>query len=454
MVCMVSDLPSRKSASQAGEAAAFHDRKPLPDSGLISVSGKFSMLRIALTSRCHNRCLFCGFHGPRATPPTQVDMSMEDLDLLIQRLPSFSGAIELAGNGEPSLLENLPERIGKLRRAYPGSYIFCITTLNIEREAGYMANLFEVGLDSLRISCCGYNREEYGRAHGYDGFSALCRNIETIKTLPERHRRKIAVNTYVHTDGTVPVGKNEFYGFLKRNGIPSLLQNYVNSFQGRTDLPSYWGEKPPPHPCSAIWGGRAGMLNIRANLDIVPCPFAFDRSDMAWGNLRHDSLEKIFCSPAYTAFSQAMWNRDLEAFPLCAACDQPNFPSSQAELFRLAAYEASRLYGREVFFWGMGEAYRMYKIFFNHCKPLAMLSDFAGNDAGKVDGIPVRHPDAVLGQRDEHDPIRPVVVFAYPPNNRKIVAAIREKYPEYASCIILAHANLHREQSSDAFIPL
>jgi hypothetical protein len=219
--------------------------------------------------------------------------------------------------------------------------------------------------------------------------------------------------------------KEAFMAFASARGISCLSRVHGDSRQGRITTGSINGSPViPPWPCDVVWGERAGELIIGWNLDILPC-CAVVSHDMVLGSLRESTLNEIFDSGLYRRFYQQHWAGELHDFPLCRACTTRHRRSSPEELMRLTAWQADALEGREVYFWGCGEAWRRYQNFFSRTKPLAVLLDAENPLPANIAELPVLSPDAVLRLNRKI----PLIIFASSPNNRKIAENIRKKYP-------------------------
>jgi MoaA/NifB/PqqE/SkfB family radical SAM enzyme len=414
----------------------FTDNFPLPDHGLFGVRGAFAKIFLELTSLCNNRCVFCVSWqkpaGPRGT------MSKEDMERVFTAIPDFRGSVILHMGGEAFILPDLPERCALIKRHWPHCRLHMTSTFNVDHGREYLATLVASGLDSLCISCYGYDREDYRKIHGNDAFEALCRNIERLGGLPERRGKDLTLNVMDNVECFLSIRdhvrkKEAFVAFASANGIAWLDRMSGDSRQGRlptgnipsgSDATTEPSSIMPAWPCDVVWGERAGELIIGWNLNILPC-CAIVSHDMVLGNLRESSLEVIFSSDLYRRFYQQHWSGALQDFPLCRACTTRHRGSSPEELMRFIARQADILEGREVYFWGCGEAWRRYGNFFSRTKPLAMLLDMENALPAEIAGLPVFSPSVAL----HPDQKIPLVIFASPPNNRTIAETISGKYP-------------------------
>lgn len=407
----------------------FSVDKPLPDYGLFGVHRKFRRISVQLTSRCHNKCTFCSI--PDNSIRKNGIMGLEEFTCVLRALPDFRGRILLALNGESFLLDNLPEYCALTRRHWPHASIQLITTLNIDRGPEYLASLFASGLDSLQISCYGYTATQYAAVHGVDRFDDLCANIRYLATVPDIQQRDVRLFVFTNSLSSYATPETasdmvKFLRFAAVHGVSATDLRQQHSWQGRVKNATPW-QTGTPFPCSVVWGARADHLNVSWEGNVVPCCY-FHGDEYVFGNMLKSSLEEIFNSDAYVAFYKALWERRLDAVPLCGSCTLIHDQSgSVAEFSRLAAYDGQRLTGLAAYFWGGGEAWRMYKQYFKGVRPKTLLMD-TPNAPLDVDGIPVDHPDNCLREPCEK---LPLVVFAQPQNSGFIIKKIIEKYPHY-----------------------
>lgn len=100
-------------------------------------------------------------------------------------------------------------------------------------------------------------------------------------------------------------------------------------------------------------------------------------------------------------------------------------PSFLEDMTRETA-TAAHLEGREVYFWGHGGMFRRKRHVFAACKARCILSDLKERPAF-VDGLPVRHPDEVLGEGE----VLPIVIFGGQAAQEQIRRTIQANWPEY-----------------------
>jgi radical SAM protein with 4Fe4S-binding SPASM domain len=405
----------------------FTDKRPRPDWGLFGLNKKFFNAFVESTLLCPNRCPFCMY---RDWQPSGT-MSFVQLETVLSKLRGKAHTIFLSHAGDSLLLPDLPERVALARKLCPESRVALTTSLSVHRPPEYFQKLAKAGLHYMDISCYAHSQDDYITMHGRDAFAIVKENIKNLRGVQENSALLVNVSFFNDTALHFKIEHAErkktlFRSFAASHGIKHFLSKEVFTNQGRNELETL-DESAQPFPCSIVWGMRAGNLYITWDCHVLPCPY-LRSPDMYLGNLLHENLEEIFTSSKFEAFYLTHWDCRHKLNAICKKCNQPNHSASESEFTRLAAYEGARLAGREVYFWGAGEAYRRFASFFSRSKPICILCDSGKVLSDNVDGIPVRHPDAVLPGKAGAS----IVVFAYPENAAIILKAIREKYPAYS----------------------
>jgi MoaA/NifB/PqqE/SkfB family radical SAM enzyme len=409
---------------------SFTKKYPLPDFGLFGRNKKLKKITLQQISACNNRCIMCGLHR---TANDDI-MTYESLDQIFRSFPDFSGTVSISGNGEQYILDDLPQRLAYIKRHWPKCRLLLVTTFNIDKGKEFIANLFVSGLDEMNISCYGHDAEDYAFIHGNDAFSVVVKNITHLKSIPSS-TGKVRLGTFKNIEESFPFRntrrkQTEFFHFARANGIDLAYAANIVPMNNRLAFNTQ--NSFSTAPCSAVWGARAGYLHIYGNLDIAPCSFLTSR-EMILGNLYTSTPEEIFSSDIFIKLYHQLWTRDYSNLPLCAVC-QDTLDSSEEEAARLAAWQGQRLSGSRVWFWGGGEAYRAY----NHCffgtKPQALFLDNCADMPSEIDGIPVKLPSMLALQEEK----LPLIVFARPAHNGRILDTIQASYLNHVSEVVLA----------------
>ena len=144
---------------------------------------------IELSSLCNHACVFCAY--PKTTRPGQR-MSLELLDRLLDEAYGL-GAREVGfySGAEPFTSRDLEEAIARAKRC-GYEYTFLSTNGSLATKDRLTACI-DNGLDSIKFSINGADRETYLRIHGKDDFDRV---IDNVRFACE-YRREVNRDVYV-----------------------------------------------------------------------------------------------------------------------------------------------------------------------------------------------------------------------------------------------------------------
>lgn len=281
----------------------------------------FSEVRIENTNRCGYHCFFC----PREKlDREQGFMSVEDLELVLDRVGKHAGSVDLHGFGEPLLDRRLPAKVARVRERWPAAETRIYSTLGVKLPPGYFEELSAAGLGQIEVSFYGFDRQTYRQVHGRDAYDLARSNLERLCAVQRRSpgRLQVVVRAFpshpeVRQPGADAWKIRELRRWLDSLGVTVYrerdLHNYGN---GR-------GYNPPGQPgvCSVAWGFRRRVLQVTWDLDVIPCCFDFN-AEVKLGNLRHQSLAQILHGDTYRRFIGSHLADRLDEYPVCLGCER------------------------------------------------------------------------------------------------------------------------------------
>lgn len=294
-------------------------RRRLADRSKIQVVPEFHEIRIENTNACGYRCVMC----PREKQTRDLGyMSLDDFEIVLDRVGPYCGHVHLHGFGEPLLDRALVKKLERLKARWPkcGSTIF--STLGT-RISDFGA-LVRSGLDCLNISLYGFTREGYAKVHGIDAFDRVKENLTQLSRAIGEAQSAMQVCIKLpspNLSSSLPVAFPEemmpFCRWLQSLGFRLAMLPVVHNYgNGR----SY--NKPASEIlCPVIEGLRSKILNVTWDLNVIPCCFDFNAS-IRFGNLRKESLKEIFSSPEYLRFVIAHRSKTEGIYPVCATCEK------------------------------------------------------------------------------------------------------------------------------------
>ena len=178
-------------------------------------------LNIELNNTCNHHCVFCPFHSPyvkKSEPPAHMEITLAKKILDKAKEQGIGGKeIGFYSTGEALLHKGLEECIGYAKKL-GCPYVF-LTTNGSLATPQRIVSLIDAGLDSVRFSVNGTNREEYLKLHGMDHFGQVMANIEFL------HKYRQEKNINIRTSVSCVITKETRHNTHK---IHELLGNLVD----------------------------------------------------------------------------------------------------------------------------------------------------------------------------------------------------------------------------------
>lgn len=286
---------------------------------------RFEQVRIENTSHCGHHCFFC----PREQlTRARGFMSVEDFGLVLERVGTHEGRVDLHGFGEPLLDAELPRKLTLLRRRWPRAVPTLYSTLGVHVPPERLHALVEAGLAHLELSFYGTDARSYALAHGVNRFDVARANLEALLRI--RHELgsplRVVVRAFPSHDqvpqpGTTPEAVQALHEWMRSIGVELVRERALHNYGGGRDY------NPPDQKsaCSIIWGLRYRILQVTWDLHVLPCCFDFN-AEVRLGSLREQTLAEIFDSPMYRRFYQAHARNELGDYPICQACERCKEP--------------------------------------------------------------------------------------------------------------------------------
>jgi MoaA/NifB/PqqE/SkfB family radical SAM enzyme len=293
------------------------------------------------TNICGYSCVMCP-HGSMKRPMGALKNS--DLELLLKNIfdnrKEYNRIFSLNNFGEPLMDKKLAEKIALVRKWLPSSFIHIQSTLGYELPSGIFDELIDSGLNIIKISFYGSNRETYKAIHGVDRFDLAMQNMVRLANSAGYRAGKCSVVVIGPTSESLggwarpssPEFKNigslataydeEEYAAVKQKFIDygfSYHAYYLGNFGGQF---SFNTSQIPTKHCSIYKGTLQGALVTTWDLNVLPCCQIWD-NQIIFGNLREKSLREIFYDDPWSAFRDAHKRINLKkTYPFCYKCLQ------------------------------------------------------------------------------------------------------------------------------------
>jgi len=278
---------------------------------------------IEIFGGCNYTCQMC----PQSTGRGSSFLRKMPLSLFKNILDQLTGSpqINLEGSGEPTMAKDLHLYIQECSKRNLRSFIY---TNGSNLSGDYMKRIIDAGINFIRFSCIGYNRELYEKWMNIDNFGLILKNaIETKEYINNTESECITSSYHLITDNTQIEYEIEQY---KKNFIDKAetlayiwkMHNWSGNYR-----PSYERNKSERRTCGRPF---APELTIRAGgskgryAAVTPCcqtlgPPNEEKSIL--GHLDRQSVEEIWNGQPYQELREAHKNKNFDKIDYCKDCD-------------------------------------------------------------------------------------------------------------------------------------
>jgi MoaA/NifB/PqqE/SkfB family radical SAM enzyme len=276
---------------------------------------------------CNYTCQMCPQSNPGRGKNFTRKMPLKDFERILDEIiPKYGNPqINLEGSGEPTMAKDLPEYIKAVKKRGLKCFMYC----NGARLNGqFMRNVVDAGIDFIRISVIGYNKEKYKKWMDVDNFDLIISNLKELKEYIAESKSNCRISTYhlILNPEKVAEEIKEY-----RNNIINKVGNIgyiwkMHNWSGNYD------NKNPREAKSRRSCGRpfAPELTIRAGGEegrtnaIVPCcqtlgPPNEEKSIL--GHLDKQSFEEIYNGEKWNKLREAHKNKKFDEIDYCKNCD-------------------------------------------------------------------------------------------------------------------------------------
>ena len=144
---------------------------------------------------CNYTCTMCPQSNPGRGKNFTKKMKIEEFEKALDKIVPKYGTpqINLEGSGEPTMAKDLPEYVKAVKKRGLKCFMYC----NGARLNGdFMKKVIDAGIDFIRISVIGYDREKYKKWMNVDNFELIKNNIKEIKKYIKLTDSKCNLSTY------------------------------------------------------------------------------------------------------------------------------------------------------------------------------------------------------------------------------------------------------------------
>ncbi len=277
------------------------------------------IIDVELTNTCNFRCAFCPTGNLSLQRPGGF-MAFETFEKIVEQCAPHGTGIRFIQWGEPLLH---PQFFRFLRHAHDALLPTHLNTNGSKIDDAAAQMLISMGLDSIKFSFQGANKESYAEMRQVDFFDQL---REVIRRFHMRRGSSskpfIAVSTSITDEhpSQIEVFKRRFEPICDQLSIGHTVFDFMDLSKVRiqTDVAALarraTGKKAHPRPCPEV----NNKLSIQYNGAVRTCCNDFDGvTDL--GNVNDTPLAEIWKHPEMESYRERL-GRDEYTGPLCSVC--------------------------------------------------------------------------------------------------------------------------------------
>jgi MoaA/NifB/PqqE/SkfB family radical SAM enzyme len=276
---------------------------------------------------CNYTCQMCPQSNPGRGKNFTRKMPLDEFEKILDKIvPKYgSPVINLEGSGEPTMAKDLDKYIVAVKKRGLKCYMYC----NGARLNGkFMKNVIDAGIDFIRFSVIGYNKEKYKKFMDVDNFELILSNIREIKKYIEQAKSQCRIATYhlitnnEELDFEVEEYKKNIINNLDTIGYIWKMHNWSGNYDNLNPR-----IKTERRTCGRPF---APELTVRAGGDqgrtgaVVPCCQTLGPPNEAksiLGHLDKDTFEEVYFGKQYQDLRLAHENKNFDSIEYCKNCD-------------------------------------------------------------------------------------------------------------------------------------
>ncbi len=276
---------------------------------------------------CNYTCQMCPQSDPGRGSNFTRKMPLVKFEKILDELvPKYgSPQINLEGSGEPTMAKDLFNYVKAVKKRNLKCFMYC----NGARLKGdFMKKVIDAGIDFIRISVIGYNKDLYKKWMNIDNFDLIISNIIEMKDYINNSKSNCKVSTYhlITENSKVNYEINEY----KQNVINIVnTQAYIwkmHNWSGNYDNKNKRLSKEK-RSCGRPF---APELTVRAGGEkgrtaaVVPCCQTLGPPNEAksiLGHLDNETYEEIWNGERFKKLRNAHEQKKFDQIEYCKNCD-------------------------------------------------------------------------------------------------------------------------------------
>lgn len=293
------------------------------------MKNKVNLKRIVMEvfGGCNYTCQMCPQSNPGRGKHFTRKMPLKNFEKILDEIVPKYGTpqINLEGSGEPTMAKDLPDYVKAVKKRNLKCFMYC----NGARLNGqFMKDVVDAGIDFIRISVIGYNREIYKEWMNIDNFELIKSNLIELKKYVDQTKAKTQVSTYhLITDNSkieeqIKSYQENVINVVKSTAYIWKMHNWsgnYNNQNARKPTERRTCGRPFAPELTVRAGGKPGRT-----ASVVPCcqtlgPPNEEKSIL--GHLDNTSFEDVYWGEEYQKLRDAHESKNFDAIEYCKNCD-------------------------------------------------------------------------------------------------------------------------------------
>ncbi len=289
---------------------------------------RITQLDLELNGGCNYKCEMC----PQAEGREKdflKKLPAPVLDKILDDARQYGVAsVSLHGSGEPTLNKDMPDAV----RAVKERGLKCLSFTNGYRlDEDMSRRLIEAGIDVLRVSAIGSDRESYFRWMSMDVYNQVRDNVKRFGELNQEMGSNSEIHLY-HLITDMSREEEELSAY-KENWVDYtgafaeiwLMHNWSGGYDSPYDR-SEMTPNPTPRSCgrpfSELLQVRAGGLDGHTGAVVACCMVLGKDGSAVLGHLDEQSIADVVAGDAYEELRAAHRDGRFGDISYCKNCDQ------------------------------------------------------------------------------------------------------------------------------------
>lgn len=245
-------------------------------------------------------------------------------------MPYGLDTVSLHGSGEPTLNRDMP----KFVRYVKEKGLRCVSFTNGLRLTEAMSReLIEAGIDVLRISCIGYDRESYAHWMSRDTYEDVRTNVRRFVELNREMNGSSEVHLYhlvtdlSRRDAEIEAYRRNWVEYTGALGEIWLMHNWAGSgielgYHREAMVATHSTRRSCGRPFSPLLQVRAGGLEGHHAAVVACCMVLGKDATAVLGHLDTQTIREVVEGSPYSELRAAHREKRFDDISYCSGCDQ------------------------------------------------------------------------------------------------------------------------------------